>query len=65
MSEKPKRKSTRMGLPNSTSSNSHQDVNSKAFLDATDEVVNLMRRDYGVKDKPRRNPPINNHKPTN
>ncbi|KAL3525811.1 hypothetical protein ACH5RR_014183 [Cinchona calisaya] len=55
--------STRMGLPNSTASNSHQDA-SKAFLDAADEVVNLMRKDYGGKDRPRMKPPINNHEPT-
>ncbi|KAL3526641.1 hypothetical protein ACH5RR_011297 [Cinchona calisaya] len=64
MSKQPKQKSTRMELPNSfTPSNSHQDA-SKAFLDAADEVVNLLRKDYGGKDRPRRNPPINNDEPT-
>lgn len=28
------------------------------------EVMNLMRKDYKGMNKPRRNPPINNHKPT-
>ncbi|XP_071914836.1 uncharacterized protein [Coffea arabica] len=47
----------------SRASSSHEDA-SKAFLEAADEVVNLMRKDYGVKDHPRHRPPINNHEPT-
>ncbi|CAA3027178.1 Hypothetical predicted protein [Olea europaea subsp. europaea] len=37
---------------------------SRAFLDAADEVVNLMRKDYKGADRPRRKPPIHNHEPT-
>lgn len=36
---------------------------SKAFLEAADEVANLMRKDYKGGDRPRRKPPINNHEP--
>ncbi|CDP02353.1 unnamed protein product [Coffea canephora] len=55
MSKQPRQKSG--------ASSSHEDA-SKAFLEAADEVVNLMRKDYGVKDHPRHRPPINNHEPT-
>ncbi|CAI9758719.1 unnamed protein product [Fraxinus pennsylvanica] len=37
---------------------------SRAFLEAADEVVNLMRKDYKGADWPRRKPPIHNHEPT-
>ncbi|KAI3452169.1 hypothetical protein Pfo_008834 [Paulownia fortunei] len=33
----------------------------KAFLEAADEVANMMRKDY--RGAPRRKPPINNHQP--
>ncbi|XP_019185266.1 PREDICTED: uncharacterized protein LOC109180234 [Ipomoea nil] len=37
---------------------------SRAFLQATYEVYQLMRRDYGGHGRPRRKPPINNHEPS-
>ncbi|GER49249.1 root meristem growth factor [Striga asiatica] len=48
-----------------TSSGDKNDAveNEKALLEAEDEIMNLMRRDY--KGKPRRKPPINNREPKN
>lgn len=44
--------------------NDVQNEDSKEVVEAADEVVNLMRKDYRGMDRPRRKPPINNHKPT-
>ncbi|KAL2522986.1 uncharacterized protein Fot_26909 [Forsythia ovata] len=37
---------------------------SRAFLGAANEVVNLMHKDYKGEDRPHRKPPIHNREPT-
>nr|GMC57128.1 uncharacterized protein LOC109180234 [Ipomoea batatas]GMC66013.1 uncharacterized protein LOC109180234 [Ipomoea batatas]GMC67392.1 uncharacterized protein LOC109180234 [Ipomoea batatas] len=59
--QKPETKTpTKLGPGKSVSSRAE----SRAFLQATYEVYQLMRRDYGGHGRPRRKPPINNHEPT-
>ncbi|XP_022849591.1 uncharacterized protein LOC111371692 [Olea europaea var. sylvestris] len=45
--------------PSNSSSSTEKEGNSQS-----DEVVNMLRRDYKGLNNPRRKPPINNHKPT-
>ncbi|XP_042513431.1 uncharacterized protein LOC122088292 [Macadamia integrifolia] len=37
---------------------------SKKLLEVTNQIVNLIHRDYSGMNSPRRKPPINNHKPS-
>ncbi|KAK9272947.1 hypothetical protein L1049_003326 [Liquidambar formosana] len=42
----------------------HKDE-AQRLLEAAKEIVNLMHKDYSGMNQPRRNPPINNHEPSN
>lgn len=48
-------------LQHSQESNSKKTDETKALIEAADEVANLMRKDY--RGMARRKPPINNHVP--
>ncbi|KAK6129109.1 hypothetical protein DH2020_037145 [Rehmannia glutinosa] len=50
-------------VPNHDNHTTKENDETKTFLEAADEVANLMRKDY--RRAPRRKPPINNHQPKN
>nr|XP_018631831.1 uncharacterized protein LOC104112182 isoform X2 [Nicotiana tomentosiformis]XP_018631832.1 uncharacterized protein LOC104112182 isoform X1 [Nicotiana tomentosiformis] len=47
-----------------SSSKTKKDDSKDQFLDAADEVANLMWKDYSGRARPRRKPPIHNYYPT-
>ncbi|KAF8399228.1 hypothetical protein HHK36_015093 [Tetracentron sinense] len=51
------------GMSDQESHDHFQKSESQKLLEAANEIVNLMHKDYTGMDKPRRTPPINNHQP--
>ncbi|KAK8711886.1 hypothetical protein V6N13_147146 [Hibiscus sabdariffa] len=52
-----------LGTPRNDETVIGYNVESKRLLEAAEEVVKLMQKDYKGSDRPRRKPPINNHVP--